>query len=79
MYIYTHSYCCKGYVFINVCKFAWTDKITSLGQILMFIKSFSGIKCWSHKSSIAYVFFHSHMKYELAKEQINYLWLMPVQ
>lgn len=35
---------------------------------------FQGLK--THKSAIAYVFFCSYMKYEVTKEQINYLWLI---
>lgn len=66
----------KARLLINLHKFAWTDKTASFWETLMFTKSFSGIKCWSHKSAIAYVLFCSYMKYEVAKEQINYLWVI---
>lgn len=66
----------KARFVINLYKFAWTDKTTSFLESLMFTKSFSRIKYWSHRSAIAYVYFCSYMKYEVAKEKINYLWLI---
>lgn len=64
---------------LNLCNFVWTGKTTGFTVTLMFTKTFSEIKCWSHKSSTVDVFFCSYMQYEVAREQINYLWLMPVQ
>lgn len=72
-YIPTH--CWKGLGFL----LTFTSLLGLISPLVFgnswcLLNHFQGLK--THKSAIAYVFFCSYTKYEVTKEQINYLWLI---